>query len=159
MNSSNTSNFFEHVELESLTKTDPYWVRPHEPKKEDSNREEPKPANMVALVVDDERIIADTLVSILRRRGYSAFAAYSGRQGISAARVLRPGLIVADVVMPGMDGVRMASEIRTFLPDSRIFLISGKTDSLDISEYRAALNQFRLLSKPIDPVELLEAVA
>jgi two-component system response regulator YesN len=114
---------------------------------------------MVALVVDDERIIADTLVSILRRRGYSAFAAYSGRQGISAARVLRPGLIVADVVMPGMDGVRMASEIRTFLPDSRIFLISGKTDSLDISEYRAALNQFRLLSKPIDPVELLEAVA
>jgi len=87
--------YFEHVDLKYLPKSEPYWLQSRDSK------------NTFVLVVDDERVIADTLVAILKARGFSAFAAYDGNQGLEAARVLQPGVIISDLAMPKMNGLEM----------------------------------------------------
>ena len=61
--------------------------------------------------MDDEQMIADTLSVIFRRLGYEAFTAYNGLLGLDAARDLKPDLVLSDVVMPELDGVKMAMQI------------------------------------------------
>jgi CheY-like chemotaxis protein len=78
------------------------------------------------LVVDDEVLIADTIVMILNRNGFHAEAVYSGTQAIEAARRITPELILSDVLMPQLDGVEAAIAIREFLPATRIVLFSGQ---------------------------------
>ena len=53
------------------------------------------------LVVDDERVIADTLAIILNQQGYEATAVYTGTAAVDRARSVKPDLIISDVIMPG----------------------------------------------------------
>src|SRR5471030_388257 len=64
------------------------------------------------LVVDDETLIADTIVQILNRNGFIAEAAYSGKDAIESARRNCPELVLSDVLMPNIDGVEAAIAIR-----------------------------------------------
>lgn len=112
------------------------------------------------LVVDDERTIADTLTMIFRAAGYETLAAYNGLRGLEAARELRPDLILSDVMMPGMDGVSMAIEIRKSLPEVAVLFFSGQATTLDLL-HQAEENGFRfeLLPKPISPRDILLKIA
>lgn len=112
------------------------------------------------LIVDDERTIADTLTTIFRAEGYEAFAAYNGLLGLEAALELQPDLVLSDVRMPGMDGVRMAIEIRKALPKVTVLLLSGQASTLDLLEQADGEDfHFELLAKPIAPREILRRVA
>jgi CheY-like chemotaxis protein len=71
------------------------------------------------LVVDDERLISETLATILSRKGYAARAAFSGQEAIDVARVFEPQVLITDVVMTGMTGIEAAGEILCFLPSAR----------------------------------------
>jgi len=109
------------------------------------------------LVVDDEALIADTIVMILNRSGFHAEAVYSGTQAIDAARRIQPELILSDVLMPQIDGVEAAIQIREFLPDARIVLFSGQAATVEIlARARARGHEFELLPKPIHPTKLIE---
>jgi CheY-like chemotaxis protein len=109
------------------------------------------------LVVDDEVLIADTIVMILNRNGFHAEAVYSGTQAIEAARRITPELILSDVLMPQLDGVEAAIAIREFLPATRIVLFSGQAATVEIlSRARARGHDFELLPKPIHPTQLIE---
>jgi CheY-like chemotaxis protein len=109
------------------------------------------------LVVDDEALIADTIVMILNRNGFRAEAVYSGTQAIEAARRIAPELILSDVLMPQVDGVAAAIAIREFLPDTRIVLFSGQAATVEIlARARAQGHDFELLPKPIHPTVLIE---
>jgi CheY-like chemotaxis protein len=104
------------------------------------------------LVVDDEVLIADTIVMILNRHGFIAEAVYSGTQAIEAARRISPELILSDVLMPQIDGVEAAIAIREFLPEARIVLFSGQAATVEIlARARARGHDFELLPKPIHP--------
>src|SRR5438128_1553779 len=76
-----------------------------------------------ALVVDDDRTNADSLVAVLRANGYLAEAAYSGEEGLACAKELRPGIVISDVGLPKMDGLTMVDTIGNFLPHAKIVLI------------------------------------
>ena len=111
------------------------------------------------LVVDDERVIADTLSLILRGVGYEAFTAYDGRLGLEAARRLEPDLVLSDVVMPALDGVSMAMEIHDALPKVKLMLISGQAGTADLLHDAEARGiHFELLQKPMHPDELIRRV-
>ena len=72
-----------------------------------------KPEKQITvLVVDDEWIVTDVLSTILARAGYRVEVAHGGREGIDAAVRALPNLIIMDIRMPDMDGVRAAGEIR-----------------------------------------------
>ncbi len=114
----------------------------------------PKPR---VLVVDDERVIADTLAIILNQHGFDASAAYTGNGAVERARAIRPDLIISDVIMPDMNGIEAAINIRGFLPNCKILLFSGQAATADLLENaRAQGHEFEILAKPVHPQDLLQ---
>ncbi|HZQ43003.1 MAG TPA: response regulator [Acidobacteriaceae bacterium] len=109
------------------------------------------------LVVDDEKVIADTIVQILNHNGFIAEAAYGGQEAIDKARRDCPELVLSDVLMPKVDGVEAAIQIRRHCPDTRIVLFSGQAATVEIlARARERGHTFELLPKPIHPTELIK---
>jgi DNA-binding response OmpR family regulator len=62
-------------------------------------------------VVDDERIIAETLATILMKSGFSAVPFSNPMEALSAAELEAPDLLISDVVMPQLSGIDLATRI------------------------------------------------
>lgn len=115
---------------------------------------------VAVMVVDDEKVIADTLVAILARSGYAAVAAYDGESAIALARTTRPQMMITDVCMPGMGGIELAVTIRDSYPECKVLLFSGQISTVDLLiASRNAGYDFAAISKPIHPTELLARVS
>jgi CheY-like chemotaxis protein len=111
-------------------------------------------------VIDDESNIADTLTKILGSKGYEAFAFYNGRSAIEAARRRCPDVVLADVMMPRMNGIDTVIAIRRLCLGTRIILFSGQAGTTDLLEgARAKGYSFDILPKPIHPDKLLKKLA
>lgn len=109
------------------------------------------------LVVDDERIIADTLVAILNRSGFSALAAYSGESAFELITTSVPDLLITDVCMPGISGIELAIRVREHFSKCKVLLFSGSATSKDLMDTAAASgHDFELLNKPVHPRDLIE---
>ena len=112
---------------------------------------------MKIIVVDDEPIIADTLVNILEGEGHDALAVSHGESAVKWAKMVLPDAVISDVIMPGMDGIETAKAIMQLLPNCRIILFSGQAASVDLlAKARVEGYVFELLPKPINPEKLLE---
>lgn len=111
------------------------------------------------LVVDDERAIATTLTLILQQQGFIAMAAFSGEEAIERAQQFRPDFLVADIVMPGLDGVETAARIRHFLPQCKVLFISGNADLEEVQRRALALGfNCALAAKPVPPMKLVDRI-
>jgi CheY-like chemotaxis protein len=114
----------------------------------------------IVLVVDDEPIVADTLADILIRSGYAAMAAYDGESALETAALVPPDLLIADDLSPQMSGVDLAIAVKSESPDCKVILLSGQPSAVDLlNSARNAAHHFSLLSKPIQPADLLEKVS
>jgi CheY-like chemotaxis protein len=112
--------------------------------------------NPRVLVVDDERIIADSLTMILSNSGYDTRAAYSGEMAIEMAGNFYPEMLITDVVMPGISGIEAAIKVREMLPACKVLLFSGQAVTQNLLETASARgHEFELLSKPVHPRELI----
>ncbi len=109
------------------------------------------------LIVDDEPVIADTLVIILSRAGYQARSAYTAEEALELVPVWRPDLAIIDVILPKMNGVDLCMQIKAESPDCRIALFTGASAASDL--LAAAPNSFEVLEKPIHPREILAHVS
>jgi CheY-like chemotaxis protein len=108
------------------------------------------------LVVDDEKLVADSLSEILKRFHYDAVPFYSGETAIEAARQECPDFVLSDVMMPKLNGVETVLKIREICPRTRVLLLSGNAATADLlRQARAEGHEFELLAKPIHPEELL----
>ncbi len=108
------------------------------------------------MVVDDELLVADTLVDILNGEGYKAVAVLNGASAIKWARMIEPDIVITDVIMPEINGIDTAKAILELIPACRIILFSGRAASLDLLEQaRKDGFQFEVLAKPINPDRLL----
>jgi CheY-like chemotaxis protein len=115
-----------------------------------------QPSKPRVLVVDDERVIADTLAIILNQNGFDASAVYTGTAAVDRARETKPDLIISDVIMPDMNGIEAAIRIRQALPGCKILLFSGQAATADLLEKaRAQGHEFEILAKPVHPQDLL----
>lgn len=120
----------------------------------------PEKDKPLVLIVDDERIIADTLSMILSRSGFSTMTAYDGLEGLEVARSARPDLVISDVMMPGMTGVELAITIAQTIPTCKILLFSGQAATVDLLEKaREAGHTFTTLTKPVHPTDLLKRIS
>jgi CheY-like chemotaxis protein len=115
------------------------------------NRVKPK-----VLVVDDERVIADTLAMILNQSGFEARAVYSGEKAVELAASFTPDMLITDVIMADLNGIDAAIMIRALLPNIKILLFSGQAATADLLEKaRAKGYEFEILAKPVHPQDLL----
>jgi CheY-like chemotaxis protein len=109
------------------------------------------------LVVDDQRLIADTLAEILENAGFDAVAAYDGWEALEVASRFQPDWLLSDVLMPRMNGVELAIAIRKSYPMVTIVLLSGQTGISEILEEGQRKGyEFELIAKPIHPLKLIE---
>src|ERR1700730_5301721 len=116
---------------------------------------EPIPSKRRVIVVDDERLIANTLAIILNNAGYDARAVFSGEQLVELLESFQPEVLIADVVMPGMTGIEAAIATRNKLPKCNILLFSGQAITADLMEQaRTQGHEFELLAKPVHPSDL-----
>ncbi len=109
------------------------------------------------LVADDERVIADTLAIILNQSGFEATAVYNGEKAVEAARIIRPDMLISDVIMTDMNGIdaaitypdHAAGRARScFFPARRPLRIFS-------SRARSQGHEFEILAKPVHPQDLL----
>ena len=111
------------------------------------------------LVVDDEKLIADSVATILNRSGFTAIATYSGTDALESIQEKCPDIIVSDVVMPDFNGIQLAKAVRSLCPGARIVLFSGNVDTASLLDDASVEGYFfEILAKPIHPVELLKAL-
>jgi CheY-like chemotaxis protein len=114
----------------------------------------------VVLIVDDEKVIADTLSMILSKSGFTTMTAYDGISALEIAAAIAPDLIISDVVMPGMTGVELAIAVTQTLPSCKILLFSGQAATLDLlKEARRAGHDFTTLTKPVHPTDMLKRIS
>ena len=107
-------------------------------------------------VVDDEPVIASTLAAILKMNGFSAKFFTSPLEALAAARSESPDLVLSDVSMPDISGIDFAIQMRVQFPTCKILLFSGQAAAVDLLDVaRSKGHDFRLLLKPVPPVELL----
>lgn len=115
---------------------------------------------MTSILIVDDDVSALRLVGLtLERRGYEIQAATSGEECLEKVEQYKPDLIILDVMMPGMDGFKVAQQLRenpktTTTP---ILFFTAKTSITDkISGFQAGGNDY--LTKPAHPVELISRV-
>jgi two-component system alkaline phosphatase synthesis response regulator PhoP len=108
------------------------------------------------LVVDDEPSISNLVVSYLRKEGYEVYSAADGPGGLKAARAYRPDLIVLDIMLPGMDGLEVLTQLRR---ESNVYviLLTAKTEELD-RVLGLSIGADDYVTKPFSPRELTARV-
>jgi len=108
------------------------------------------------LVCDDEREIVDAIEIYLTQEGYHVLKAFDGLQAVEILRREEIHLLVIDVMMPRLDGIRTTLKIREFsnLP---IIILSAKTEDSDkILGLNVGADDY--LAKPFNPLELVARV-
>jgi len=109
------------------------------------------------LVIEDNRDSADSLKLLLETCGFDVTVAYTGWQGLAAARAVQPSIVVCDIGLPGMDGFALASALRRHPGTARARLIAVTGYGRDEDRRRALRSGFDVhLVKPVEPDLLLE---
>src|SRR5450759_1224349 len=94
-----------------------------------SFKEQPMPPAKI-LLVDDEASIVDLASAYLRKEGYELVTAADGPAALKAARVFKPDLIVLDIMLPGLDGLEVLSQLRRE-SDVYVILLTAKAEEAD----------------------------
>jgi len=120
-----------------------------------------EPAEAIRLlIVDDERVIADTLATIFTQASYETRAAYSAEEALALIEGWTPGLALIDVVLPGMNGIDLAIRLKAELPGLRLTLISGQAVTTGLLEHaRRDGYDLDIVAKPVHPSTLLNLMA
>jgi DNA-binding response OmpR family regulator len=112
------------------------------------------------LIVEDEKVIADSLGEILRAHRYLTRIAYSAEAAIDMLGWWSPDLAILDVMLPKMNGIDFAVTLKRLYPDCQILLFSGQpsVESL-VDKARREGHDFEILAKPVHPSVMLDAIS
>ncbi len=106
------------------------------------------------LFVEDERDLSLIVCDTLRQQGYDVVSAFDGIEGLAKYKTEGADLIVADVMMPRLDGFAMAKEIRRISGNVPIIFLTAKSTIDDVEEgFDIGANDY--LKKPFEFRELL----
>ena len=108
------------------------------------------------LVVDDERALAAVIASYLTRAGHQVSQAHTGPEALDQARAEDPDVIVLDLGLPGLDGIEVCRQIRTF-SDCYILMLTARADEVD-KLIGLSVGADDYLTKPFSPRELIARV-
>ena len=112
---------------------------------------------MKILIVEDEKLLADSLKLLLESKGFDVEAVYNGTDGAEYAELGIYDLLILDVMMPGMNGFEVARTVRSKRCTTPILMLTAKADLEDrIAGLNAGADYY--LTKPFDSRELLACI-
>lgn len=113
------------------------------------------------LIVEDDQSLAHLFREALERHGFEVVLRYDGRQAVSAARVERPGLILLDIKLPGMDGFEVLSRLKN-TPETRntpVIVVTGSVTDAEGKRRRVLdMGAMQFLTKPLDVGALIAEI-
>ena len=111
------------------------------------------------LIVDDDPVVRRMLQLSFESEGFDVLTAGDGIEGLEAMRSGKPNVVVLDIMMPKLDGMKVMRELMSDdeLRGTPVILLSAKATSLDIDlGLKAGAADY--VTKPCDPIELVERV-
>ena len=111
------------------------------------------------LVIDDDRLVADTLNLIFQANGYESEAVYSAADGLARARTFDPGLLLCDITMPEESGLQLAEKLQREMPHCKLLMLTAYSSNAIKVEQHITRTQrpLHFLNKPCRPEVLLRA--
>jgi DNA-binding response OmpR family regulator len=114
------------------------------------------PRHTRVLVVDDEAPILELVRGYLERDGFEVDTAADGPAGLAAVRAGNPDVVVLDVMLPGLDGIEVCRQLRTF-SDAYVLMLTARGEEIDrIMGLTVGADDY--LAKPFSPRELVARV-
>jgi DNA-binding response OmpR family regulator len=110
------------------------------------------------LVSDSNVDAADSLALLLQLWGYRVQVAYSAAATLEMARTGQPDVVLCELLLPGMDGVRLAHGLRAAADDALLIAVTACYRALERSRGAGSPFDYYLL-KPAEPGDLLELLA
>ena len=112
---------------------------------------------MKILIVEDEKLLADSLKTLLQKKGFTVECVYDGESGAEYAETGVYDLLILDVMMPKMNGYQVARSVRAKRCGTPILMLTARSDIEDrIQGLNAGADYY--LTKPFDSRELLACV-
>ena len=114
----------------------------------------------ILLVEDDEaaRVILSRVLHI-KFPQITLYCADNGKTGLECFKEHTPGIVITDIVMPEMDGIRMAEEIRSIDVTVRLIVLTAFSDKSILEKFKAiGFDSCRCVLQPIDYNKLFEAI-
>jgi len=106
------------------------------------------------LLVEDELLLGKIVKESLEVRGFTMFHATDGAEGLRLYRELNPDLVVLDIMMPEMDGISLAREIRKTDRRTPVIFLTSKSQTQDVVRgFESGGNDY--LKKPFSMDELI----
>ena len=109
-----------------------------------------------ALVVEDEVALAHLLRSYLARDGFEVRVVHDGREAVRQAREVDPDVIVLDLGLPGLDGIEVCRQVRTF-SDAYVVMVTARSEEVD-TLVGLSVGADDYLDKPFSPRELMARI-
>ena len=112
---------------------------------------------MKILIIEDEKLLAESLSILLTRKGFEVECAYDGKTGEEYAELGIYDLLILDVMMPEMDGFEVARQVRAKHCSTPILMLTARSELEDrINGLNAGADYY--LTKPFDTRELLACI-
>ena len=112
---------------------------------------------MKILVIEDEKMLADSIRALLEKKGFQVETVYDGETGAEYAELGIYDLLILDVMMPKMDGLEVARQVRRNRCNTPILMLTARSDVQDrIDGLNAGADYY--LTKPFDSGELLASI-
>jgi DNA-binding response OmpR family regulator len=112
------------------------------------------------LIVEDEKVVADTLGKILSSHGYEIQIAYSAEAAMHNISQWSPDLAILDVMLPKMNGVEFALALKERFGHCHVLLFSGQPSAEGlVQKAKSEGHEFEILAKPVHPSVMLDAVS
>jgi len=105
-------------------------------------------AEPVVLVVDDEEGIRESLSGIFEDEGCAILTSNSGEEAIELLKEQSPDLVLLDIWLPGIDGIKTLEEIKVLKPDLPVIMISGH-GNIELAVRATRMGAYDFLEKPL----------
>jgi len=106
------------------------------------------------LVIDDEPIVGEALMTVLSDCGYEVEVVRTGREGLDKARKQRFDFTITDLRLPDISGLEVLAGIRESVPRSAVIVITAYSTPEMLAE-SVRLGAIAVLAKPFFPADVL----
>jgi DNA-binding NtrC family response regulator len=111
-----------------------------------------------ALVIDDEQIVLDSVSALLTDEGFEVDVSLHGRQGLDWAIERNYDVVLTDIRMPDIGGMKVLRDVKRINPTLPVIMITGYA-SVESAVQAMKLGAAEYIEKPFEPEQLLDAVS